>query len=354
MPSIARGRPSNSTPGVPTLPPYESPSHPLDEKAEHALQDLHRNHKLESLKNRLQAANNHLTDAAADINERLYVKLENYEKAKRRQETMSSQRSEEIDDDAVETMRQETESMTGRLDQRIREIIDARTEVANTESALRELEPNAAKNRRAFAATQSTIDVTQMRTPNRSGMSGGSGDENYEAGGSAQRPASLVDTLKERQAKDQAAYLEASLSDRYAAHNDYIGFRKIVHDARHPGEEAPPLSHPSTWFSTEANGAQDRAFTGAVNDGYDEDEDFQIASEKVSIKCPLTLLPMVEPVQSIKCSHNFEKEAILDMIRHSDIGAPADGEHGETQQFVQCPVCEKVCIWEVRGDRTLT
>lgn len=355
MPSTARGRLTNTSvrppQDSPALPKYEAPSHPLNERAQNALQDLPRNHKLDVLKNRLQAANAHLTEAAADINERLYAKNLSHEKAKKRQEAMSSQASGNIDEDAVDIMRNETESMTGKLDQKMREMIDMRAEVANTESALRELDANAVGNRRGPAQTQSTVEVTQMRTQNRSSTS--DEDEDEEADGTSSQPGTLVDDLKRKQAHNKKKYEGSSLSERYASHNDYVGFRKIVHDARHPGEDAPPLPHASTWFPANANGSLDTSFTGAIVSGHDEDEDFQIAGEKISIKCPITYLPMVEPVQSKQCSHNYEKKAILNMISKSEDRGAVEGRRGTTQKRIQCPECDKVICYPLEYCRPL-
>lgn len=121
-----------------------------------------------------------------------------------------------------------------------------------------------------------------------------------------------------------------------------------MHDAQHPGDDAPPLANASTWFPADptlatststrntrahANGHPTTAAAGAEDD---DDDDLAIASERISIKCPLTLLPYKDPVTSTKCPHSFEKAAILDMISKS-----AGRVGGE--KAVQCPVCERVC-----------
>lgn len=136
---------------------------------------------------------------------------------------------------------------------------------------------------------------------------------------------------------------------RYATNNAYIGFKRIVHDALHPGADAPPIANASTWFPSDpslapststrntrahANGQPTSAATDAEDD---DDDDVAIASERISIKCPLTLLPYKDPVTSSKCPHSFEKAAILDMISKSA------GRVGH-EKAVQCPVCERVCI----------
>lgn len=73
-------------------------------------------------------------------------------------------------------------------------------------------------------------------------------------------------------------------------------------------------------------------------------EDLAVASERISIKCPLTLLTMKDPVTSQKCPHSFEKEAILGMIAASDVyvGGNGGGRRGGGQKAMKCPVCEVV------------
>jgi hypothetical protein len=143
----------------------------------------------------------------------------------------------------------------------------------------------------------------------------------------------------------------------YATNNSYIGFKKLVHDATHPGEEAPPLPNPSTWFPsgspsrTQPAASQSRALAGRANaaahddDDDDESSDLEVASERITIKCPLTLLPMKQPLTSTKCPHSFEKDAILEMIAASGARVGGSTHRGATdgERAVKCPVCEVVC-----------
>ena len=46
--------------------------------------------------------------------------------------------------------------------------------------------------------------------------------------------------------------------------------------------------------------------------------DLTLASERISIKCPTTLLPMKGPVTDPRCPHNFEETVILNMSTISD------------------------------------
>ena len=103
------------------------------------------------------------------------------------------------------------------------------------------------------------------------------------------------------------------------------------------------MPHASTWFPSESpdpSHPTTRA-AAAAGDAIEDDDDLAVASERVSIKCPLTLLPMKEPVTSQKCPHSFEKGAILDMINRSDITLEGSGRRGV--KALKCPVCVVVC-----------
>ena len=120
----------------------------------------------------------------------------------------------------------------------------------------------------------------------------------------------------------------------------------MVHDAHYPGDSAPPMPHASTWFANESDDASVPRTRGAAAAAADtiEDDDLTVASERISVNCPITLLPMKEPVTSQKCPHSFEKTAILDMIKISDETVPGTGRHG--QKAIKCPVCTVVSRYQ--------
>ena len=133
----------------------------------------------------------------------------------------------------------------------------------------------------------------------------------------------------------------------YAQNNDYVGFKKLVYDAQFPGDDAPPMPHASTWFSDHTPDSSNPNTHGAQATAGSEapanDDDVAVASERISIKCPITLLPMKDPVTSTKCPHNFEREAILSMINASDIRIDGNGTRGAGgKKAMQCPVCTVV------------
>ena len=320
--------------GPVTLPDYEPPSYPLNRNAQHELHTLPQTHKLNSLNEKLRAAHNHLTDAAAEINDRLHERVVRHEKAKRKRDTAGSQESNDNDDEAVNNLRQATEDITSKLDEKVRDIIDAKTEVASVTRALQELEANVVNNEGAVAPTQSTIGASQFRSSRRR-LHGEADDEEYEDSHDQGKLLNLAETLKRKNSEQQAEYQSSSLAERYSAHQDYVGFRRIVHDARYPDDNGPPLPHASTWFLSAGEGQTSTSFLGDGGTQIDDD-DLEIASERISTKCPLTLRVMKNPYQSTKCPHNFEKDAILEMI---DMAQVPRGE----PKYVKCPECSMVC-----------
>ena len=336
----ARSRPSASAARqsrMPAeLPEYQPPAHPLNLTAQQAIRDLPRTHKLDPLKLRLKAANSHLTDAAAEINDRFQERDAQNEKRKaRRAGASSSQESNEEAEREVETMREATDDMTRRLETGVRRVIDAGEEIQVIEEVLQELNANILAGRNA--PTQSSLGASQFGHKwRRDGIdSDEGGDEEMEEG--------AVDLMKKKIGQHRAVYSASTMAERYASHNDYVGFKKIVHDAHYPGEEAPPMPHASTWFG-EGGSTQSSSGNGPGGTQLDEDDDIVMAFERISVKCPITLTEMKDPVSSTKCPHNYERQAFLEMINNSDLRVDGDGRRNTGMKAMRCPVagCDAV------------
>ena len=153
----------------------------------------------------------------------------------------------------------------------------------------------------------------------------------------------------------------------YSTNNAYTSFKRLVHDAQTKNmDEAPPLPNPATWFPDQATSAPTSQSQGATTATFrsntsnpsfmqqdannDSESDIEVAGEKISLKCPVTLLPMQDPLTSTKCPHSFESEAILGMIRQSNTVVSVDPDSTQTQtqtqrrgakgvKGVKCPVC---------------
>jgi hypothetical protein len=102
-------------------------------------------------------------------------------------------------------------------------------------------------------------------------------------------------------------------------------------------------------------GNQPRHTRRHVNNDDDDDDDVAINSERISLKCPITLLRFKDPVTSTKCPHSFERQAIEDMIRNGT--APARGgrrNQHHINRSVQCPVCSVLLtMQDLRADPVL-
>ncbi|RLL96197.1 hypothetical protein CFD26_106543 [Aspergillus turcosus] len=166
--------------------------------------------------------------------------------------------------------------------------------------------------------------------------------------------------------EESARWSNQSLTQRYSTNNAYVGFYRIVHDAKHPGDDIPPLPHASTWFAhmedphatttSTADQTSSRRTRQRRSPSPADSDELAIERERISLKCPLTLLPFRDPVTSTKCPHSFEREAITDMIAHSSTTVPGPPSHGRRSRIrsVKCPVCSVVLTADdLRSDPVL-
>jgi len=216
----SRSRPSATAPRQPrgptALPAYQAPQHPLNESAQRALQNLPREHKLDSLKQRLRAANSHLTTAAADVNDRYQVKHAENEKRRRRLEKQNSQEGNEEQDAVLDAVRQKTDDVTDRLEEGIRKIIDAGAEAEEMEKALQQLQENVANGGGRVAPTQSTLGASYNRPRRRQGAGLDDEDSDFEEddAGMVGENDSAMAVLKSKIGEQRAAYQNMSMSSR--------------------------------------------------------------------------------------------------------------------------------------------
>lgn len=221
MASSARSRPSTASArqhrGPTPLPSYQPPQHPLNESAQRALQNLSRDHKLDSLKTRLKAANSHLTTAAADVNERLQMRNAQYEKQKKRLEKQGSQEDNE-QDTMIANARQEADEVTGKLETGIRMIIDSNAEVGHVERALKELQENVTEGRGSILPTQSTLGASQFRSRNGRRRREADVDEatsDLEDDTFDGETENALGMLKQKIADQHSSYKKLSMAQRY-------------------------------------------------------------------------------------------------------------------------------------------
>jgi E3 SUMO-protein ligase NSE2 len=299
------------------LPPYEPLRAPLNLEGQRHLRQIKTDRLIGDLQKHLDQANTLITQMAGEVNDRLYEREDEIQRAKTRREQKGREPTqlEEASEAETEKMRERVEKMTRKMEESTRKIIDGQQSLANMTSALdhtREVAHTAAAD-----ATSDTQADNPTTTP------------------------SILETFQDRMQEEQEQYQTLPHSHRYAEHNSYVGFRRVVHEAQHPDDGAP-VPHASTWFTESGEPAPGLISREAL---VDEDDDLAISRANISTKCPLTLQEMREPVKSLRCPHAFEKSAILEMIGHA------------RNRRVQCPVpgCDKDLVRsEIQEDPILT
>ncbi|KAI9682375.1 MAG: hypothetical protein M1817_000429 [Caeruleum heppii] len=360
-PSVARtpgrtGRPSN--PASTTLPSYQHLIHPLTPTAQQTLNTLPQDSSFRKIQEHIQRANDSLTDATGEITDRLVRKEDYLQRRRLRRERDGLEEDDGDEEDTVSALRQKVEDLTGEMEEGIRILVDAEVEREDTNALITRV--GAAQGPPRGVNGPSQRPSRQRRGQRLEGSEEEEDEasdeyvdeqERSEPNGQAKRGPAVM--LQNGLRENRSVYESQSMGVRYATNNNYIGFKRMVHDAQHPGDDAPPVPHAETWFphsndppSTAQAQAQAPPLTrnrrNRIQDAIDDDsgdDDLAIASEKVSLNCPLTLRPFKKPVTSKKCPHSFEEEAILEMIEKSNVRIGGTAKRGSGERAVQCPVC---------------
>lgn len=354
-----------SSRGPASLPAYQPPTFPLNANALLALQSLPQSHPFTSLSKRQNQAYTHLCDLAGEINDR-YVSRSSTHARRRERRTAQDLSDDEESEAKIRKMEAATKDLTTKMETAVRTVVDERARVEAMETALQELDTNLRDGSGRLAPTQSTLGASQFRSQRLRGanIDSDDDDDDEEEADSTQREGPTT-FLHRHISAAETSYENLPPREKYASNNDYVAFRRILHDAQHPGDDAPPLPHASTWFASSSstttntankNNPSNRTLNGngdAATNTDADDEDIQIASERRSIKCPLTLLPMRDPLSSTKCPHSFEKDAILSMLAASETRVTADGAPvqggargrrgggaAQGEQAMKCPECQ--------------
>lgn len=98
---------------------------------------------------------------------------------------------------------------------------------------------------------------------------------------------------------------------RYGQATEYVEFRRYLWNAQHP-DQTNSMPRPNTWFAHLEGRRKSQAHMDV-----EEDSDIEIAQEKQSYTCPLTLRSFKTPVTSTLCPHSFEKLVVEDYIKKS-------------------------------------
>lgn len=320
------------------LPAYQPPACPLNNAARAALGDLSNNRGTVPYEAQLKESVRHLGLGVGDLHERLAAQQQRLAALRQRREAKGATdktREEERLEQHLQAFEADVDALTRRSEAALRGLVDMRSELDDEGVILGEL----------YTAAATAPSAQQRRSSGAAVKPEDEGGDDDQDDADAAAVASTLDTLRELRAQKQAQYEKLSPYERYAQNNDYAGFKKLWHDAA-AGEGGPPLPDASRWFRPDGQPVMDRPGRRAAvddgeagdgdgdDDGHDDDDDVAVESEKLSLKCPLTLRVMDEPYSNVKCKHAFEKSAILDYLLSAD--------------SVQCP--QTGCS-QVRGRR---
>ncbi|EDN09885.1 hypothetical protein I7I51_07304 [Histoplasma capsulatum] len=352
-------------------PPYQPQVAPFNASALYKLSQLPRFPRLAALQSRLTSAAQALTECAGMINDRLVdAKARQAKRAgmKRKAADVENEEVAERGDgegdeasNKLVDLEKRVKTVTDQLEERMRKIIDAEVRTVSLTDGLIQV------HRDAAMVVPAAPHAKRRKMRRRPGEENEDDEDEGESEGEEKlaveeplyiRNGGTCKVLRKELKEKKAQWKGTSLTDRYTTNDKYIGFYRIVHESKYPGDEIPPLPHPSTWFAdveqpTTASLSEVTTTnaTGSTNGGnagstVDDSDDLAIHSERASLCCPITLLPFTEPVKSKKCPHSFERRAIVAMIERSKkrIVIPANGTNGagpagKRVGCVDCPIC---------------
>ncbi len=320
-----------------TLPPYEPPSHPMDDKIRQKLASMHTGRETDSsrrqLEKHLAKSSAYLFETVGTINDVLYTRKRSLAHMAEKRRARGEEEKHDLEvtlEEYVAELDATITQLTDSSEEAVRGLIDCRAELEDHQEVLgKVLEGLNAQVPRP----EPRAPKTKERRPRR--RAAGSDDDDGDGSGDAAEedeeaeeeqedlpPLVGVKELLEAARKSKSDEYDAlTAHQRYALNNDYIAFKKNWHDSLHP-EDQVPLPDPSTWFDEHG-----RPTKGAAD--ANDDDDLVVEREIIDLKCPLSLQTMKEPYSNHQCKHTFEKAAILEFIR----------SNGGT---AKCPVCLKV------------
>ncbi|KAF7861855.1 hypothetical protein EAF04_007737 [Stromatinia cepivora] len=331
-PAPARSGPSNQN-GPSPFPEYTPPTCPLSANAQRAMANIRTLHNTTKLKKHLSVAIKNITDTTVANNDRLWERKRQVEKNARKRERDGQEDKEmpaEHKDLEIHTrhMTKKVKSWTEQAEIAMRVLIDKGDEMERNDMVIRDV---------CGKLAEANPPPANRRTR------GQEDEEEAKQDGEVISAVELLDQIKEEY---KTKYEAETMTKRYASHNDYKSFKRVVHDSLHPDQDVP-LAKESTWFPS------DRSHPSAQGDqrGEDESSDDEIVIEKIvkDLKCPLTFATFREPYTNNKCNHSFEKEAIVEYHRKNATIQQGGG-------VVKCPAmgCENfIAMKDMYDDQLL-
>ncbi|KAK1579800.1 zinc-finger of the MIZ type in Nse subunit-domain-containing protein [Colletotrichum navitas] len=316
------------------LPEYEPLACPLTAEAKRAIAELSNSRDVHRYQNHVKASIRHLSASVAGINDSVRTRHEYLQRlVEKRAESNDldsqekSQRELQLETHTA-TLDDEVPRLTAEAEAALRDLIDRQVELDDEKAALAETVsyfqaiPEQAPRQRRRARAEAHGDDSNM-------------DEEGDTVDDLPPPPdhSVIDVLRQRRADKTHAYQRQPAYQRYALNNDYAAFKKLWHDAAH-GDTEVPLPNAKRWFDNAGNPVMPatRRQPGNIKgepgaqEADDSDEDIVIAGEVRDYRCPLSMQLFENPVSNNVCSHTYEKQWIVDMLRKAPM------------QRAQCPV----------------
>lgn len=299
------------------LPPYEPPNCPLTDDHKRQLNDFCTGRINDTYEKQIAQSAQLLSQSVYGINERVTsrkkIAAQNAERAAKRKHggddgdgddeaAAAAERAE----GEVRELEEEVLDLATQIEEAMRQAVDMQAMVEDEKSTLREL-PHL-----VVARQQGVVEQAQQDRE---------ADEE-DADPPAVPGVPLLDVLKEAYGAKAAEYDKLSPYEKYAVNNKYIDFKQSWHEGLYQNPDDIPLPDATRWFDRDGRPRletrRDEQQGGAGEDedmDGDEDDDIQIAREKRSFRCPLSLAVIQEPYTCRLCKHSFEKSAITEYIK---------------------------------------
>ena len=314
----------------------------MNDTAKRALLEISNNRDTRKYEQHLTKSISLLRDSVGVTNDRLRFRTDHVEQFQaRRTERGEDQKSavEIATVECAEKLGNEVPALTSRAEAALREVIDYRAELEDERAVLDEVHNQV----RAQLPRQPRPEKRRKMQHVGPGSDGDDDDADDDAEAQAVEEdaemedpedkipftgaSELLESIRQSKASE---YGNLSMYERYGLNNDYISFKRTLHDALY--QDDVPLPDASTWFGPDGRPAVDtinRRNKSAKEEPGEGEEDLVIEREVLSFRCPLTLQTMTEPYTSRVCKHTFEKAAILVFIR-------------DNRGKCKCPVCPSV------------
>ncbi len=287
---------------------------------------------------------NHLTTCAeymrmsvAMLNDRLQERqkeLRGLQKRRKDKDRQEKSESEQKVETSVEELEEEVPSLTAEIEEAYRGILDQQVEIQDYKASLLAVAdqiqiPEEEESAQPAEPPQRPQQRSRRRQAENEGDNDGVGEAQDDVemedadGAAAAAITGIAELVRKARAEKAAEYDSLDMYRKYGLNNDYITFRKALHEAQHPDDGAV-LPDASTWFDKSGRPTLQRGVDDA-DSSMDEDEELVVQREVISLICPLSLRTMQEPYSNNRCKHTFEKNVILEFLGRGTKTCPQTG-----------------------------